>query len=333
MSRTTSYKIGRQTQFGVLKESTRGTTPAGSGAKWIGWDDLAFQDKRKNIAEDSAYGIIENITGKTQVKKWAEGALKTHVADQTFGYFLLSLMGTDTPAQVGGDATVYDHVFTVAESPQHQSISFYLHDASIQDYSFANGMCSKLELEYALGKYVSYSASLRAKSGASQTAYTPSQTAENQFVPQYLVVKVAANVAGLAAATAFPLKNAKITFDADCEDFEGMGQLDPYDIFNKEFKVSGTIEAIFANEADFKTAFLATTAQAMSLTLVNTDVTIGSTSHPSLTIQLDQVYFEDLDVKRTLKDLVYQTVKFEAVYNASATEMIKVTLRNLLSVY
>jgi hypothetical protein len=46
-----------------------------------------------------------------------------------------------------GETIVYDNIFNVAESTQHQSLTFAVHDpAAGQDYTHANSVVSKLEL-------------------------------------------------------------------------------------------------------------------------------------------------------------------------------------------
>ena len=101
-------------------------------------------------------------------------------------------------AVAGSGDSAYTHTFTVGESAQHQSLTFFLHDPlSAQDYSYANGVVEKLELNMALKKFVEFNASIKALSGASQSNFTPSTTTENRFVPQYLAAKFALDYAGL----------------------------------------------------------------------------------------------------------------------------------------
>jgi hypothetical protein len=124
-----------------------------------------------------------------------------------------------------------------------------------------------------------------------------------------------------------------LSIDESIEDQEVLGSVAPADFLNKEFKVSGTLEAIYQNITDFKNAFLATpnVAQALYVTLVNTDVTIGSSTNPSLLISLDQCFFKELAIKKSPKDLIYQSLKFNATYSLANSEMIKLLLTNTKS--
>jgi hypothetical protein len=69
----------------------------------------------------------------------------------------------------------------------------------------------------------------------------------------------------------------------------------------------------------------------MLASFVNTDVTIGSTTNPTVNITLDQCYFKELAVKKAPKDLIYQTLKFSATYSLTNSEMIKILLTNTVS--
>ena len=460
-----SYKIGRLVQLGVAKESTRGTTPA-SASYWLAWDDLSLDEQRKLIPDESAFGIIENLTGYQLGKRWIEGTVKAPVTQTSFGLFLLSIFGTDTPALHGYESLVYDHKFTVAESAQHQSLSLYVHDPNVQDYSHANSVVHKLDIEYALQKFLIYSASILGLTGVAQSAYSPSQTQENRFAAPYGSLAVAPTKAGLAktvvgtgtaastihvtavsgfttdqiavgqtvigvnipsgttvativSATAFdlsqastgnaadltignlaatgtasttvhvtalsintnllqvgmtvtgvnipagatvakivsstafdlsiassgaasymmfgglvlPIKSAKISIDGGGEAFDASGSADPYDFFNKEFKLTGTVEAIFRNETDFKSAFQAVNPSALLFSFVNTGVVIGTGANPACIVTVDQAYFSKFVIKRTVKDLIYATATFEAVYNLTNSEMANVVLTNILASY
>ena len=127
------------------------------------------------------------------------------------------------------------------------------------------------------------------------------------------------------------LKSAKLTINGNVEDQEVLGNLSPADFLNKEFSVEGTFEAIWQNETDAKTAFMGPTAQAMNLTIQNTDVTLGTAFYPTLQFLLAKCTFQELGRPFKVKDLVYQSVKFKAVYSTADTYMIKAILSNTTS--
>ena len=334
--------IGKQLQIGIAKESTRGT-PVASATYWLPVDDWAIEEKYKNAVDVQTYGLIENAVSQTRVKNWAEGSIKMPLTGTTAALLFLSLLGTDTPATHAGETTVYDHPITVAQNVQHQSLTFFVHDPIATaggsnitaDYSHANGVVSKIALDYSLGKFIELTATIKAQKGSSAAvAFTPSQQVETRFVPQYLTFKSAATLGALVGATAIKLKSAKIDIDNSEEDDDVMGTTTPRDFLNKEFKVSGSFEAIWQNESDFKINALANTPQAIQFDLINTDVTMGMVpTNPEFKVTLAKVYFTDFSRPVKIKDLMYQTVKFEAVYSVSDAQMIKVTATNQVASY
>jgi hypothetical protein len=387
--------IGRLIQFGVAKEGARGTAES-TASYWTPWNDLMLDEKKEFATDAQAYGIIEDSVNMTQTKKWAQGSLQGNFLDQSSGLILYSLFGGYAVTGSGP----YVHTFTIGESAQHQSLTLFLHDPlSAVDYSYANGVVEKLEIDIALKKFITFNASLKALSGASQSSFTPSTTSDNRFLPQYLAASFAPTMAGLlgtltatgtcsttvhitglsistallrvgmtvtgsnipsgatiskivsgtavdlsvastGSATSYTfgpavvaLKSAKVTINANVEDQDVLGSLNPADFLNKEFAIEGSFECIWQNETDAKTAFMGPTPQAISLVATNTDVTINSTGHPTLNITLAKCTFTELGRPFKVKDLTYQTVKFKAVYSVSDTLMGEIILTNSLSSY
>jgi hypothetical protein len=150
-----------------------------------------------------------------------------------------------------------------------------------------------------------------------------------------MTFKYATTAAGLGAASAIKLKNIKLTIDETIEDQEVLGNVAPADFLNKEFKIEGSLEAIYQNLTDFKTVSIATpnVGQAMLIDLKNTDVTIGSAANPELKITLNQVFFSEYSRPIKVKDLVYQTVKFRGTYKLADSAMITAVLTNIVATY
>lgn len=332
--------IGKQLQVGISKETTRGVTPA-TVTYWMAVNDWNIDEKFTNATDVQAYGLIEDSVSQTRVKNWAEGQIKAPLAGTTSALLFLSMFGTDTATAHSGETTVYDHTLTVAQTVEHQSVSFYVHDpiptptGATADYSHALGVVTKLSIDYSLGKFVDATYSIKAQKGsAAAVVFAPSQLIEDRFVPQYLSFKSAANVAGLSGATAIKIKSAKIDIDGSSEDDDVMGSLSPRDFLNKEWKLEGTIEAIWENESDFKTNALANVAQAFQLDLINNDVSYGVVpTHPEFKLIMSKVFFTEFSRPVKIKDVMYQTVKFKAAYSLSDGYMAKAVFTNTVASY
>lgn len=325
--------IGRLLQAGVAKETVRGTSET-AATYYIPFSEAEFAEKDERVVDEQSYGIIEHGVSESIVKQWADVSVKAPIGDKHFGLILLAALGTCTTGDnADSDASIKDHTFTVNQSAQHQALSMFLDDPlGGQDYKFALGSLATLELMYEQGKFLEYKASFMTKKGATATL-TPSTTTENRFLPQHLTFKVASNLAGLAAASATVIKNLSLTIEKNLEADSVLGNIAPADFLNKQIAITGTIEAIWQNESDFKTAALAGTQKALRIDCVNTGVTIGSAANPRFKIDLAKVYFSELSVPVKINDVMTQSLKFTAYYSASDTSMVSALLTNAVASY
>ena len=325
--------IGRLIQFGIAKETTRGTAEA-AATYYIPWSELSIDEKYYLINNEQSYGVIEDSVSATIIKQWAEGSFTAPIGDKHFPLVLLSALGAlSTADNADSDASIKDHTITVGQSAQPQALSLCIDDPlGQQDYKYALGVVSSLEIQYELAQFLSYTATLKSKKGATATL-TPSTTTENRFLPKHVTFKVASALSGLDAASAISIKSLNLTINNNVEDYDVLGSVAPNDFLNKQFTIEGTLEAIYQNESDFKTAALAGTAQAFRIDLDNTDVTIGSAENPRIKIDLAKVYFTELSRSIGLNDVVKQTLSFKAHYSASDSKMVTILATNAVASY
>lgn len=321
--------IGRTADVGIKKEAVRGTAET-SATFYLPKLSLSIDDTVEQVVNESSYGVIEDATDSVVVGKGADAEIEGNIYSESFGLLLLSALGavsTSGPSQT----TVYTHTFTVGQSAQHPSLTLFQEDAN-QDYSYANAMMTKLEIDISLGQFAKYNAEFRAKVGSAVTLTPSYATNESNFLPQHGSVKLATDVSGLTAASAINIRSVKLTIDKGAEDDRKLGSLDPADILNKEFKVEGSIELVF-NDNTFKTDMLADTAKAMRIRLTNSDVTIGSSMNPQLTIDVTKAKFSNFKRNYSNGDIVTATVDFKALYKPTESDMIEMQLINLTSSY
>src|SRR4051794_15371565 len=94
--------IGKLVQVGVAKEVTRGTAIA-SAAFWNPWLDLTLDERKEFAVDEQSYGIIEDTTNLTQVRKWSEGSISGNILDTTFGLILYAMFGGYAAAAHGAE--------------------------------------------------------------------------------------------------------------------------------------------------------------------------------------------------------------------------------------
>jgi Phage tail tube protein len=324
--------IGRFIQFGVARETTRGTAES-AASFWIPWDELSLDDKDERILSDQSRGLIETTVGESIIKKWVEADIKAPLDDTIFPLFLYAVLGTlVTSDNADSNAAVKDHTFTVAQSIVHQALTLFIDDpAAGQDYRFALGMVTGLEIMYEKGKFISYGAQLKAKTGATSTL-TPASTVSNRFLPHHVVFKMATAQSGLTAASATVLKSANISFKPTVIDDDVLGAISPADFNNTNFEIDGTIELMFDDETE-KTLALAATKRALRFDIINTDVTIGAAANPSIRIDLHNVTFQPITRAFKQGEYVIQTIAFKAHYDLTDAKMITAVATNITASY
>ncbi len=324
--------LGRQIQVGLAKEAVRGTAET-AATYYIPFTEAAVEEKNDLLANEQAMGVLEDTTEAKSVSVSAEVNIKGAVGDKTFPLLLLASLGSVASAsEIAPNTAVYDHTFTVNQSVQHQSLTIFLNDPlSVVDYKHALGCVDSLDLAYEQNKFVEFDAKLKALKGTVATL-TPATTAENLFLPQHFVFKLASSVAGLTAATAIPVKSFKLKISKALEADTVLGNIAPVDFLCKKISIEGEVEAVWQNEDDFKTAFMAGTVQAMRIDL-KSDVIIGTSANPQITIDLSKVIFNDLTHPIKVGDVMRQTIQFKAMYDTTTSKMVSIKVSNLVTSY
>ena len=319
---------GRRVSVGYAKETVRGTYAAPT--YWEKQASLVLDEDVEIALDSNAFGSIEDAQDQHITNKWVKGEVTANVKDKSFGLLTGLTLGTDTPAAQGApNAAVYDHVITVLESNQHPSFSVGFIDP-VASYGFTNCMVDSLALDYELGKFFNYKLGFLGQAGATQSP-TASYVTENYFLPQHGTFKQASLVSGLAGASATTIKKFALNIKKNIERDSVLGSIAPSDFLNKQLEVTGDLEAYFQNEADFKTNFLADTSQAMLLNVINSDVTLATSSHPQVQFQISKTKFISLGRDMGINNIVKQKVAFKALYDSVTTSMLKATISNLVT--
>lgn len=321
--------IGRLNSFGIGKESTRGT--AVSPGMWMPTMELEYEDNVKTVVDEASLARIENSDAEQVTSTYGEVTIKSKIKDQSFGYLLLSLLGTDTPAaQSSPNGAVYDHVFTVNQTTQHQSLSLALKGPN-DDVVIPNAVIESLKITAETNKYVQFEAKALGKASQAATN-TVSFTQENDYTSKHVTFKLADTQADLAAASAISIRKFEMEIKTAAMLEEVLGGTPINDVLTQSFEVSGSVTVIHT-DATYQALMLAGTYKALRFQLLNSDVTIGSTANPKLVIDLHRCTFNSRKRKMALNDLVEETFTFKAHYSMTDSKMITATLSNTKASY
>jgi len=308
-----SKQIGRLVKLGVGKEASRGAGIAPS--MWLPQVDFSLMEKVDKVRDDSGFGNLADSQDIMVSEKYAEGEISGQLRDQTFGYFLLALLGSVSSSASGAG---YAHTFTLTQSNQHQSLALVKKD-ELETLMYKLAMLSKLDVKLALDSFANFTAGIIAKAGVTSSG-TPSYTDENKFSKKHAKIKVATNIAGLAAATALEVKTLELNIEKNVIRDSAFGTVQPVDILNKALSISGQITLNYEDNT-FRDYMLNGDKKSLEIKLENTDVDLGSGLYPSLTIQLPLVDF-DWSPNYALEDIVSQTISFKANYDVANSQEI-----------
>lgn len=323
--------IGRLVDVGFAKEASRGAKTAPT--YWSPKTELSFDSKTETVKSGQSYGRIDQGVDQFVAQKYAQGDFKTELNDTNFGLILLALLGATSPTN-NGDST-YTHAYTIdQDSNQHQSLSIAIRD-EIGSLLFNGCMIDSLTLEIRPNDIVRYSVGFMGRGVHDWTTLTPTYTDQNHFLHQHLTFKLAANVAGLAAASPISLKSLTLNVSKNLIKEGVMGTLAPEDIYNQMLEITGSLELNYTDRT-YRNYMLDNTYKTMQIKLQNTDVIIGGgTANPTLDIQLPRVGFEAWESNRPNDELVTQKIDFTAYYDLanSLAPISTCELRNTTSSY
>jgi hypothetical protein len=320
-----SQIIGRDIQAGVSVESVRGTAKT-TVEKWIKNVSAYIVEKAENVVEDSKRGVLEDSLNRRVVKKWIEGTLEGIAQADAIGYLFYNLFGGVSST----GSSVYTHVFNLAQSVSHATLSLFVKKGAVEQNVYNGGMIGKLTLSATIDDYVRFSADFMAKLGASNSA-SPSYGTEYDFIGKDITIKTASSEAGLAGATATKIKSLDIEFNTGLIVDHILGSYTPDDILNGKLSIEGSFKK---NHIDttFKTLYEGDTSQYMSITIEGS-ADIGTGNHPTITILLTKAMVMDWTISGGADELVEEEIKFKGFYNTTDSKACQVTLKNLTSEY
>lgn len=310
--------IGRQQAVGIAREATRGTLVVPT--LWIPKINYTLEDKVQKAVYAGNFNRIEN-GGDDAIAalKWAEGDLELELSDNNIALLLYAVFGTLSSASF---SSVYKHTLTVQQSSQPTTLSFMVNDQyGSVSMAYAMAMINSFELRSVLGEPVRAAINFVARHHKDFALQTPSYTAStNKFAHQHVKVKVAANEAGLDAASRVNVQELTLTVDKQVIRENALGTVQPVDILARGLRVTGKMKLTYEDRT-YRDYMLDGTTKSMRIALIRPDVTIGSTN-PQMQIDLAKVHFFDWQPTQELGEVATQEVMFEALWDSANSRLI-----------
>ena len=327
------YLLGESVQLGVGQEAVRGTgvTPTAwlpartpSGIRVV-VDKVLVQETRASRITSQGSEITQ---------KRVEGDVEFNIKNNSIVHFLKSLLGTVTSGLAGGESAVWEHVVTVElNDPQNPSLTLALAKPSFQDYRYDLVVPSSLEIATPVDDLVTGTMEFVGKDESTVADYTPSFDADDYYFRNHdVTIKLASDVAGLAGAQALKVKEFSLSIANNARVNQNISDYNPSDVLGMLIEITGSMKIDYEDETHHDT-YVAGTYQAMQISMVRTDVTIGVASNPEITVVLPKVSFESLEQDRPIDDILADGIEFTAHYDTTEAKAIEITVVNEVEDY
>jgi len=274
--------LGREESVGFGIQSGSGDVAAQIWMRHLKNGLKTVVNKKKN---ESAMGRPEKTNGSVVTTRWAEGPIEAKLQDTSIGFLFTSLMGGAT-SSVNDDASedVYDHEFPVVSGVEKLLTVAVKNLVASRRYPTA--AVSSIEITSEAGSegdYVMVAADLVTgdRITASNTVAYP-DPGENEFTSAHVSAKLAANLAGLGAASVLETKSIKLTISRARTPFVPHFTKTPVSHDVEPLVVTGELVLRY-KDTTLEDVQYANDVRVLLISIINTDVTIGTAAHPGMT--------------------------------------------------
>jgi len=310
--------IGRLIDLGVAVESTRGTGEVVTNM--IPKSNITFDDKVLKARSTVGYGTI-NLEGNQALvaRRHAEGIVDFDLHDISFGIFLKALLGTVSTGVVADSA--YTHTFSLENSNQHDSLSMLYEEKGIGNLSFRLCMIETLTITILPEDVVKITATFMGRHSATGGSSAVTYIAENKFLGRHLTFKVEDATGDLAAGSNIPVRSLTLNFAKNLRLVHNSGTVEPEDILNQGFRVTGEVELDYENRT-YADLMNDGTYKAVRVQLINTEALIGAATRPQFLLDLSRCDFESWEPARPNDELATQTFMFTGLHDITNNDVI-----------
>lgn len=311
--------IGRQEEIGIAPEVVRGVGET-EAEKWLKRVSGMIIPKEEIVIDESMRGVMEESEGARSVKKWFEGEIEGILHIDSLGYLLANVYGDCATTSLGVGA--YSQLFTFEQSVEHPTFTIFRKDGSVTQKAYAGGMISTLQINAVPEQFVKFVANIICASEASNSD-TVSYDEEFDFIGKDVEIKIADTEAGLSSAVAMPVKSLSVNYDLGAIQEYNLGSYNP-NLYNSKMSLEVDVVKAF-QDTTFETLYRNNTAKYVKITITGTTAITGSI-YPKFELILNKGIVTEWDKSGGAEDLVDETFKIKAFYNATDSKQSKATL-------
>jgi hypothetical protein len=322
-------QIGRLRQVGIGKESVAGTAVAPTF--WIPVESGSVVPDVEYQEDGGTVGRVEAPFQSEPIKENTITTFNAVARADWLGLLLLGTFGTCNSAAAAGEAAVYEHTLTVANTNAHPTLTAVLNDG-IGDECSTYSMINSLTLSCDAMGLLTVECELIGKALVADSE-TPAYTTNYIWKGSNGSIKLASDVSGLAAASAIGFNKMSIKFEKNLVQHHAFGAISLSSNINTAFRVTGELELLY-EATTYRDYVTDGTDMAMRVTFQN-PTTIGNAEKPEITIDFAKVSFEEFGLTEGNDEVQIQTLGFVAQYDIDegTPKMVSAVLTNTTASY
>lgn len=227
-------------------------------------------------------------------------------------------------------SNTHGHMFKRQNDNCHPSFTVYAYD-NIGSNRAPYMMVDTFGIEFAVGDFGKFTTEMIGQKLETASAQTPVYDTGSPFMAKHATFKLATDESGLNAASATEITNLSIEISKNIATIQAFGDTGIADIYNQNFNVSGSLEAIYKNTT-FQDFVANSSKRAMRLQATNTDATVLDTGiYPAIYIDMARVSFEEFERSGDNDAITTQSLAFTGEFSTDDAMTIEVLLINDVS--
>ena len=288
----------------VLVALSKGQSATVASGDWIKWAELSVQRNQNNVSIETADGNISTLLAKHKAGVDYEITVKMPIDRKMVGHLLKAMYGAVSEATDSPEAGVNTEAFTIdSGSPDVYTISVI--DGTNQ-YQFTYAVLKGLVFNLPVSDGLYVTATFVANEFSTTSGLSASYADTSLFKTCQWKFYTASDYSGIGSATELTVENSlDVEFAREVKINRVAGSCDVSSVVQTDWTVSIKVDGVFDTSDDsVLTDVKAMTEKAFRVKLIDTDTTLGTSTNPSIFIDIPSGLKEEYNRDIAIKDVV-----------------------------
>lgn len=327
--------IGSRSALGIAKETTPGTIPAANTFVWFPVDEFSINPEVNKASLDSAVGRTEDSRGYRTTSTISNPTFSGELYDKLFGHLLLAAYGQVSTTADDPETGVNTHDFSNdnINTPVSFSIAFF--DPEVDPTNskvVARARLDNCPININTDDFINYTATFKGNFPTEVSGLVPAYIEETNFTAEDVTLRFSDTIANMGAGTDRKFTAMQLTLTRGANAEVCNGDTNPAEIYTGRFGSEITLDKSWVDDT-FYDEFVGDTENAMRLTIANTNVTIGTSTNPTLQVDFNKILVTQWSESRPLNDKITEAITIKPAYKLSEGAMTTAKLINTQTAY